>query len=83
MRKVRNKVTAHNGEAKYEYHGGVEHQKDMVILGFYSGVKYTISKLEVIIRKVLENSVITATNERSFNVAGSVLNFRNCSLDLY
>ena len=81
MKKVKIKVTAQNGEEKYEYHGGVGRQQDIDIFRFYRGIKGTIPKLEAIIRKVLGNAATTATNDRSFNIAGNVLNMRRCRLD--
>ena len=67
MRKVRKRIIAQNGKENYEYHGGVERQKDIDIFGVYRVVKDTIPQVEVIIRKVLGKSAATAANERSFN----------------
>ena len=81
MRKTKTKVRNENGEVTTEYFGGVERQQDIDVFSFYRAVKDTFPTLEVIIRKVLSNLAATATNERSFNIAGNILNLRRCRLD--
>ena len=46
MRKVEIRVIAENGEEKYEYQDGIEHQQDIDIFSFYKEVKDTLPKLE-------------------------------------
>ena len=81
MRKTKTKVRNENGEVTTEYFGGVERQQDIDVFSFYRAVKDTFPTLDVIIRKVLSNLAATATNERSFNIAGNILNLRRCRLD--
>ena len=73
MRKVKTRVQIEDN-FKFEYYGGVDRQQDIDVFAFYREVKHTFPILEVIIRKVLGNPAATSTNERSFNIAGNVLN---------
>ena len=84
MRKVRVKIVdaeGGGGLANYKYFGGIERQLDIDVLGFYRPILESIPNLVVVIRKILANQATTSTAERSFNIAGNILNVRRCRLD--
>ena len=79
--KVRKPSVTAGTPATVEYFGGVERQQDINFFSFYSGITNQIPHIGAGIRKICSHSTATGSCERSFNIAGNVLNIRRCSLD--
>ena len=82
MRKIRKKLPANDqGIDKYEFFGGTDRQEDIDFFAFYQQIASKIPNIGAGIRKILAHKGSTATEERSFNVSGNVINMRRCSLN--
>jgi len=73
--KVRKPSVTAGAPATVEYFGGVERQQDINLFSFYSGIANQIPHIGAGIRKICRHSTATGSCERSFNIAGNVLNY--------